>query len=120
MANDDSSELSSLSSLSEPPSEDESGIQLERQHGILKFFHKVDANPELEPEEPSPPRPKREPSPPHDYVLADRSDIAVCVLLSLLPSPSLIRRVQGLEIREKSRCERSQDVLTFFHLSCPF
>ncbi len=79
MADDDSSDLSSLSSLSDPPSGDESDIQLERQHGILKFFHKVDKNPALEPKETTPPRPKREPSPPHEYVLADNPDIAVRV-----------------------------------------
>jgi hypothetical protein len=82
MADDDSSDLSSISSLSPPPSDDESDIQLEEKHGILKFFHKVDktkATPKAqEPEEPSPPRPKREPSPPHEYVLADNPDIAVC------------------------------------------
>ncbi|SPQ22782.1 f0d56545-0b2e-4581-b213-1f53b02746f3 [Thermothielavioides terrestris] len=80
MADDDSSELSSLSSLSEPPSEDESDIQLEERQGILKFFHKVDKNPALEPKEKSPPRPKREPSPPHEYVLADNPDIAFIVM----------------------------------------
>ncbi|KAL1871719.1 hypothetical protein VTK73DRAFT_1859 [Phialemonium thermophilum] len=80
-AADESSELSSLSSLSEPPSsEDESDIVLERQNGILKFFHKVDRNPELETREPTPPRPKREPSPPHEYVLADNPDIAFIVM----------------------------------------
>jgi hypothetical protein len=79
MADDDSSELSSLSSLSAPPSEDESDIQLERREGILKFFHKtVDHNPELEERQSTPPR-KREPSPPHEYVLADNPDIAVRV-----------------------------------------
>jgi len=80
MADDDSSELSSISSLSEPPSEDESDIQLEERHGILKFFHKVDKNPALEPKEKTPPRPKREPSPPHEYVLADNPDIAFIVM----------------------------------------
>ncbi|KAK3940492.1 hypothetical protein QBC46DRAFT_124417 [Diplogelasinospora grovesii] len=80
MADDDSSELSSISSLSEPPSDDESDIQLERHHGILKFFHKVDKNPDPEPKETTPPRPKREPSPPHEYVLADNPDIAFIVM----------------------------------------
>lgn len=79
MAEDDSSDLSSISSLSAPPSEDESGVQLKKEHGILKFFHKVDQNPALQPKEASPPRPKREPSPPHEYVLADNPDIAVRV-----------------------------------------
>jgi hypothetical protein len=82
MAEDDSSELSSISSLSPPPSEDESEVQLEEKQGILKFFHKVDKNKPAAPKEspePSPPRPKREPSPPHEYVLADNPDIAVRV-----------------------------------------
>ncbi|KAK4227909.1 hypothetical protein QBC38DRAFT_172799 [Podospora fimiseda] len=80
MADDDSSDLSSLSSLSAPPSDDESDIQLQEQHGILKFFHKVDRNPALEPKEKTPPRPKREPSPPHEYVLADNPDIAFIIM----------------------------------------
>ncbi|KAL2181289.1 uncharacterized protein P884DRAFT_281553 [Thermothelomyces heterothallicus CBS 202.75] len=80
MADDDSSELSSISSLSEPPSEDDSDIQLEERHGILKFFHKVDQNPALEQPEKTPTRPKREPSPPHEYVLADNPDIAFIVM----------------------------------------
>ncbi|KXX80488.1 hypothetical protein MMYC01_202457 [Madurella mycetomatis] len=80
MADDDSSELSSISSLSEPPSDIESDIQLEERHGIRKFFHKVDHNPALEPKDKTPPRPKREPSPPHEYVLADNPDIAFIVM----------------------------------------
>ncbi|KAK3313544.1 hypothetical protein B0H66DRAFT_355679 [Apodospora peruviana] len=80
MTDDESSELSSISSLSAPPSDDESDIQLEEKHGILKFFHKVDKNPALEPKEPSPPPRKREPSPPHEYVLADNPDIAFIVM----------------------------------------
>ncbi|KAK3375176.1 hypothetical protein B0H63DRAFT_269769 [Podospora didyma] len=80
MADDDSSDLSSISSLSAPPSDDETDIQLERKHGILKFFHKVDQNPALEPKDSTPPRPKREPSPPHEYVLADNADIAFIVM----------------------------------------
>ncbi|KAK0645933.1 hypothetical protein B0T16DRAFT_412238 [Cercophora newfieldiana] len=80
MADDDSSELSSISSLSAPPSDDESDIQLQEQHGILKFFHKVDKNPALEPKEATPPKVKREPSPPHEYVLADNPDIAFIVM----------------------------------------
>lgn len=98
MADDDSSELSSISSLSPPPpSDDESGIQLERQKGILKFFHKVERNPNLEPKEDSPPRPKREPSPPHEYVLADNPDIAVRVFI--------LCRVSSWMWREKSRLQ---------------
>ncbi|KAM7207394.1 hypothetical protein V8F20_002274 [Naviculisporaceae sp. PSN 640] len=80
MADDDSSDLSSISSLSAPPSDDESDIQLQKEHGILKFFHKVDKNPALQPKEPSPPPRKREPSPPHEYVLADNPDIAFIVM----------------------------------------
>jgi hypothetical protein len=95
MADDDSSELSSISSLSEPPSDDESDIQLEERNGILKFFHKVDQNPALEPKEKAPPRPKREPSPPHDYVLADNPDIAVRIYALI--------RVVAASRREKSR-----------------
>ncbi|KAK1756084.1 hypothetical protein QBC47DRAFT_179578 [Echria macrotheca] len=78
MADDESSELSSLSSLSAPPSEDESDIQLQSEHGILKFFHKVNPD-KIRRQEPTPPRPKREPSPPHEYVLADNPDIAFIV-----------------------------------------
>lgn len=95
MADDESSELSSVSSLSEPPSDDESDIQLEERQGILKFFHKVDRNPALEPKEKTPPRAKREPSPPHEYVLADNPDIAVRV--------DAIIRVAAAWRREKSR-----------------
>jgi len=82
MADDDSgSELSSLSSLSPAPSDDESDIQLKKEKGILKFFHKLrkgSTPTELQDEE-SPPPPKREPSPPHEYVLADNQDIAVSI-----------------------------------------
>ncbi|KAB5570540.1 hypothetical protein GE09DRAFT_1217969 [Coniochaeta sp. 2T2.1] len=80
---DDSSDLSSISSLSPPPSDDESEVQLEEKHGILKFFHKVDKNKAAAPRdsaESSPPRPKREPSPPHEYVLADNPDISFIVM----------------------------------------
>lgn len=78
MADDDSSDLSSISSLSAPPTDDEADIEMERHQGILKFFHKVDKNPALNPpRETTPPRRKREPSPPHEYVLADNPDIAV-------------------------------------------
>jgi hypothetical protein len=99
MADDDSSDLSSISSLSEPPSDDESDIQLEERQGILKFFHKVNHNPALEPKEKTPPRPKREPSPPHEYVLADNPDIAVRVCAHI--------RVFGAWRRDKSRLQQS-------------
>ncbi|OBT66071.1 hypothetical protein VE03_03243 [Pseudogymnoascus sp. 23342-1-I1] len=72
---DDSSELSSV------PSEDESDLQLKKKGGILKFFSKV--NPKTEKPkkaDSSPPPPEREPSPPHEYVLADNPDIAFIVM----------------------------------------
>lgn len=117
MADDDSSELSSISSLSPPPpSDDESDIQLERHKGILKFFHKVDRNPALEPKATSPPRPKREPSPPHEYVLADNPDIAVRV--------SSFCRVSDRMWRENSRCEPDESIadhsLVYRHVPRPF
>jgi hypothetical protein len=72
MSSDDSSELSSV------PSEDETDLQLTKTDGILKFFTKTPAPKSPAPKvEASPPRPKRAPSPPHEYVLADNSDIAV-------------------------------------------
>ncbi|GAP89214.1 hypothetical protein SAMD00023353_1200670 [Rosellinia necatrix] len=83
MADDDSSELSSVSSLSSAPSEDDGEVQLKREKGILKFFHKLPrgTKPVVEPERtPSPPARKRSPSPPHDYVLADNPDIAFIVM----------------------------------------
>ncbi|KAI0866881.1 hypothetical protein F4860DRAFT_455389 [Xylaria cubensis] len=86
MADDESSELSSVSSLSSAPSEDDGEVQLKREKGILKFFHKLPkgskgSRPAAEPERtPSPPPRKRSPSPPHDYVLADNPDIAFIVM----------------------------------------
>lgn len=74
MSADDSSDLSSV------PSEDETNLQLTKKDGILKFFSKA-PRPAAEPRvEASPPRPKRDPSPPHEYVLADNPDIAVNIL----------------------------------------
>lgn len=79
-SDDDSSDLSSLSSLSPVPSDVElddvsDNEQAQAKGGILKFFSKVSEQP---PKEPSPPPRKRSPSPPHEYVLADNPDIAVC------------------------------------------
>ncbi|KAF5859429.1 hypothetical protein ETB97_002882 [Aspergillus alliaceus] len=63
------SDLSSLSSA--PPSDDESGpMAVDEPVGITKYFKK---------ETESPP-PKRAPSPPHEYVLADNPDIAFLVM----------------------------------------
>ncbi|KAL6403749.1 hypothetical protein AUP68_13119 [Ilyonectria robusta] len=81
-ADDDSSELSSLSSLSPVPSDDELDVAGDEEPskakgGILKFFPKLSEQP---PKEPSPPPRKRSPSPPHEYVLADNPDIAFIVM----------------------------------------
>lgn len=78
-SDDDSSDLSSLSSLSPVPSDDEldggGDNGAAKKGGILKFFSKVSEQP---PRSPTPPPRKRSPSPPHEYVLADNPDIAVC------------------------------------------
>ncbi|TVY44784.1 hypothetical protein LOCC1_G002144 [Lachnellula occidentalis] len=71
---DDSSDLSSV------PSEDETNLQLTKKDGILKFFSKAPRPTGESRVEASPPRPKREPSPPHEYVLADNPDIAFIVM----------------------------------------
>jgi hypothetical protein len=72
MSEEDSSDLSSV------PSEVETDLQLQKKDGILKFFPKV-PNPSTQPRKASTPPRKREPSPPHEYVLADNPDIAVCI-----------------------------------------
>lgn len=79
MAEEDSSDLSSISSLSSAP-EDDGEIEVKREKGILKFFHKLPdgAKPAEPKKEMSPPPRKRSPSPAHEYVLADNSDVAVC------------------------------------------
>ncbi|UNI14398.1 hypothetical protein JDV02_001029 [Purpureocillium takamizusanense] len=80
-ADDDSSDLSSLSSLSPAPSDDEMDADPVKpkgsKAGILKFFPKLSDQP---PKEASPPPRKRSPSPPHEYVLADNPDIAFIVM----------------------------------------
>ncbi|KND95026.1 hypothetical protein TOPH_00468 [Tolypocladium ophioglossoides CBS 100239] len=80
-ADDDSSDLSSLSSLSPAPLEDEDAASdpapAKSKSGILKFFPKLSEQPA---KEPSPPPRKRSPSPPHEYVLADNPDIAFIVM----------------------------------------
>jgi hypothetical protein len=83
-AEDDSSDLSSLSSLSPAPSDIELDEPVEEpvakpKKGIQKYFSKATDKPA---KEASPPLRKRSPSPPHEYVLADNPDIAVCVSLS--------------------------------------
>jgi hypothetical protein len=69
MSDGDSSDLSSA------PSDGELERQLNEKGGILKFLTKK----KPPAREASPPRPPREPSPPHEYVLADNPDIAVSV-----------------------------------------
>ncbi|KAJ5958288.1 uncharacterized protein N7479_005438 [Penicillium vulpinum] len=61
------SELSSLSSA--PPTDDEAAMAIDHPTGITKYFKK----------ESETPPPKREPSPPHEYVVADNPDIAFIV-----------------------------------------
>ncbi|KAI2636365.1 hypothetical protein GGS26DRAFT_492130 [Hypomontagnella submonticulosa] len=81
MADDDSSELSSVSSLSSAPSEDDGEIEVKREKGILKFFHKLPQGTKPEPKKESTPPPrKRSPSPAHEYVFADNPDIAFIVM----------------------------------------
>lgn len=88
MSGDESSDLSSV------PSEDELDLQLSKKDGILKFFSKA-PKPAPATKIESPPRPKREASPPHEYVLADNPDIAVCicVLCRIFRSFTRIKRV---------------------------
>jgi hypothetical protein len=84
MSANDSSELSSVGSLSppppsEPPSEAESDEQSTT--GILKFFKPASRAAAMasHKEPPSPPPRKREPSPPHEPTFADNPDIAVSI-----------------------------------------
>lgn len=94
MADDDSlSDLSSLSSLSPAPSGDDDELELKPDGGILKFFKRV-SNDEAVDARKSPPPRKREPSPPHEHVFADLSDIAV----------SLQRPVALPREKTRSRC----------------
>ncbi|KAE9374563.1 hypothetical protein N431DRAFT_455310 [Stipitochalara longipes BDJ] len=74
MSSDESSELSSV------PSDDDNTLQLTKKDGILKFFSKAPPTSASKAKEASPPRPKRDPSPPHEYVLADNPDIAFIVM----------------------------------------
>ncbi|PHH85113.1 hypothetical protein CDD83_875 [Cordyceps sp. RAO-2017] len=81
-ADDDSSDLSSLSSLSPVPSDDDldevaAPALPEAKPGILRFFPKLSEQP---PKQASPPPRRRSPSPPHEYVLADNPDIAFIVM----------------------------------------
>ncbi|KAJ5573667.1 uncharacterized protein N7459_008094 [Penicillium hispanicum] len=62
------SELSSLSSA--PPTDDEAAMTIDEPVGIAKYFKK----------ESETPPPKRAPSPPHEFVLADNPSIAFIVM----------------------------------------
>lgn len=65
------SDLSSLSSA--PPTDDEAAMEIDAAPvGIAKYFKK----------ESETPPPKREPSPPHEYVLADNPIIAVSLFVA--------------------------------------
>jgi hypothetical protein len=81
---DDSSDLSSLSSLSPVPSDIDSEPEPEpepqaKKGTILKFFNKLPKGQKAAKaaKEASPPPRKRSPSPAHEYVFADNPDIAV-------------------------------------------
>lgn len=84
MADDDSSDLSSLSSLSPVPSDVESEAEPEpaTKGDIRKFFPKLAKGKKatVATKEPSPPPRKRSPSPPHENAFIDNPDIAVCTL----------------------------------------
>ena len=70
--------MSDSSDLSSAPSDDEMDLQLKKKDGILKFFAKVPKSEKVPRVEISPPpRRQREPSPEHEYTLADNPDIAV-------------------------------------------
>lgn len=76
MADEDSSDLSSVGSLSPPPPEiDEVELKPDKR-GILSYFSKANAPAAADARKSPPPR-KREPSPPHEAVFADNPDIAV-------------------------------------------
>ena len=74
--------LSDSSALSSPPSTDDEAAAkaVERPKGLNKYF-KPAPKPQPTKEPPSPPAPKRETSPPHQYVFSDNADIAVSIAL---------------------------------------
>ncbi|CCF38319.1 hypothetical protein CH063_09431, partial [Colletotrichum higginsianum] len=89
MADDDSSDLSSLSSLSPVPSDIESDAEPQPETkkgggfgGLLKFFPKLPKGLKAtnQSKEPSPPPRKRSPSPPHENAFEDNPDIAFLVM----------------------------------------
>ncbi|KAI1771279.1 hypothetical protein F4818DRAFT_209242 [Hypoxylon cercidicola] len=103
MAEEDSSDLSSISSLSSAP-EDDGEIEVKREKGILKFFHKLPpgAKP-AEPKEMSPPPRKRSPSPAHEYVLADNPDIAFIVMFRARFNDALPKSLSNFGPQELER-----------------
>ncbi|KAI2466995.1 hypothetical protein F4781DRAFT_331453 [Annulohypoxylon bovei var. microspora] len=105
MADDDSSELSSLSELSSAPSESDEEIEVKREKGILKFFHKVPAGakPAESKKEISPPPRKRSPSPPHEYILADNSDVAFIIMFRARFNESLPKSLANFGPQELER-----------------
>ncbi|OHE96088.1 hypothetical protein CORC01_08625 [Colletotrichum orchidophilum] len=84
MADEDSSDLSSLSSLSPVPSDIESEAEPEAttKGDIRKFFPKLAKGKKatVATKEPSPPPRKRSPSPPHENAFIDNPDIAFLVM----------------------------------------
>jgi len=83
----DSSDLSSppiSDSEAAPPPPQKKTLKLK--YGKLSFSTKRKAAP-VRDRESSPDEPEREPSPPHDYALADNPDIAVSSLSTVLPPP---------------------------------
>ncbi|KAI1460594.1 hypothetical protein F4805DRAFT_368980 [Annulohypoxylon moriforme] len=105
MADDDSSELSSLSELSSAPSESDEEIEVKREKGILKFFHKLPAGskPAEPKKEASPPPRKRSPSPAHEYVLADNPDVAFIVMFRARFNESLPKSLANFGPQEVER-----------------
>ena len=71
------SDSSSLSSA--PSSDDEEMVKImpSKPTGLNRYFKPAPKPVHTTKERASPPLPKREPSPPHEYVLADNEDIAV-------------------------------------------
>lgn len=92
----------SSSALSSPPSsEDEADVTpMTKFTGLDRYFKPKTKAQSSERPAASPPPPKREPSPPHDYVLADNPDIAVGFQIL---QKNLLRR----QITDQSRCVHS-------------
>ncbi|KAK8872733.1 hypothetical protein PGQ11_003247 [Apiospora arundinis] len=105
-ADDDSSDLSSLSSLSPVPSDDEGDDGLPQdKKGILNYFTKLPkgAKAKASEREPSPPAPKRPASPPHEYILADNPDIAFVVMFRSRFDPVLPKSLPNFGPQELER-----------------